>query len=163
MASKRRNGSNEEVSLSQAAEYLLEECRMVLPGIQALFGFQLIAVFSDGFHDRLTRWEQSLHLVAIGFVASAVAVIMTPAAYHRQRNSRVVTEAFLRLSNRLLLASMIPLSVAICLDFFIIARQIVGEPAASISSVALFGLFLSLWFVFPRRRKAPSAMAGHRV
>ena len=36
----------ERVSLSQAAEYLLEECRMVLPGIQALFGFQLGTFFS---------------------------------------------------------------------------------------------------------------------
>jgi len=29
--------------------HLLEECRMVLPGIQALFGFQLIAVFNQPF------------------------------------------------------------------------------------------------------------------
>lgn len=34
----------EKLPLSQAAQHLLEECRMVLPGIQALFGFQLIAV-----------------------------------------------------------------------------------------------------------------------
>jgi len=37
---------------------------MVLPGIQALFGFQLIAVFSDGFANKLTRAEQRLHFFA---------------------------------------------------------------------------------------------------
>jgi hypothetical protein len=31
---------------------------MVLPGIQALFGFQLIAVFSPGFEQKLTLAEQ---------------------------------------------------------------------------------------------------------
>lgn len=30
-------------SLSDSVSHMLEECRMVLPGIQALFGFQLIA------------------------------------------------------------------------------------------------------------------------
>jgi hypothetical protein len=34
----------EKVSLETAATYILEECRMVLPGVQALFGFQMIAV-----------------------------------------------------------------------------------------------------------------------
>src|SRR5579871_3943884 len=34
-----------EVSLADAAKYMREGCRIVLPGIQALFGFQLVAVF----------------------------------------------------------------------------------------------------------------------
>jgi hypothetical protein len=66
----------ERVPLSRAAQYLLEECRMVLPGIQALFGFQLIAVFSLGFAEKLTLAEQRLHLVAIALLAIAVALIM---------------------------------------------------------------------------------------
>jgi hypothetical protein len=32
------------LSLSEASSQLLNECRMVLPGIQTLLGFQLIAV-----------------------------------------------------------------------------------------------------------------------
>ena len=61
---------------------------MVLPGVQALFGFQLIAVFSDGFTARLTRSEQGLHLLALTLVAVAGALVMTPAAYHRQTGPR---------------------------------------------------------------------------
>src|SRR3982751_3006850 len=74
----------QELELFQAAELLLEECRMVLPGIQSLFGFQLIAVFSDGFHQRLSGYEQDLHLGAIALIGVAIALIMTPAAVHRQ-------------------------------------------------------------------------------
>ncbi|HZN54924.1 MAG TPA: hypothetical protein VFB67_06335 [Candidatus Polarisedimenticolaceae bacterium] len=48
----------ERIPLTKAVELLLEECRMVLPGIQALFGFQLIAVFSDAFFDRLSAGER---------------------------------------------------------------------------------------------------------
>jgi hypothetical protein len=55
----------EKLSLSKAAEFLLEECRMVLPGIQALFGFQLIVVFNPGFDAKLGPRQQELHLLRL--------------------------------------------------------------------------------------------------
>lgn len=42
--SDKRNEETKE-ALPEIVTHLLEECRMVLPGIQALFGFQLVAVF----------------------------------------------------------------------------------------------------------------------
>src|SRR5258705_8073226 len=63
--SKTNEVQQEELPLSVAAQYLLEECRMVLPGIQALFGFQLIVVFNPGFSQKLSAGEQRLHLLAI--------------------------------------------------------------------------------------------------
>ena len=36
-------------SLEEESRTTIEEARMVLPGIQAVFGFQLIAVFNNGF------------------------------------------------------------------------------------------------------------------
>src|SRR5213595_3852126 len=93
-------GEKERISLSQAAQYLLDECRMVLPGIQALFGLQLIVVFNAGFDQKLNTAEQAVHLAAIALVAIAVAIIMTPAAYHRQTSQRELTDNFLRLSTR---------------------------------------------------------------
>ena len=48
----------ETLPLSKAAEHLLDECRMVLPGIQALLGSQLIACFNEGFAVRLDAAEQ---------------------------------------------------------------------------------------------------------
>src|SRR4030095_10641479 len=68
-------------SLEQEATFILEESRMVLPGIQALFGFQLIAVFNQGFGEKLAPSEQVLHLLAFALVAVATALIITPAAY----------------------------------------------------------------------------------
>src|SRR5256885_7433924 len=108
----------EELSLSDAAEYLLEECRMVLPGIQALFGFQLMAVFSDGFA-KLSVPDQRMHFAAIMLVVVAVAIIMTPAAFHRQHNPREVTSTFVGVSARVLLWSMLPLAFAIRTDFYL--------------------------------------------
>jgi len=58
MAPVRRREERQELKLSEAAQTLLDECRMVLPGIQALFGFQLIAVFNDRFKHDLSQLDQ---------------------------------------------------------------------------------------------------------
>lgn len=152
----------EELPLSKAAEYLLDECRMVLPGIQALFGFQLIAVFSPAFEAKLSHREQCGHLVAIGLIAVAVAMIMTPAALHRRSGAQHVTARFLRLSTRLLLWSMLPLAVSLCIDFYLIARVIVGGTIVAWLSLALFGVFVLLWGVLPRLETLQKAIEGRR-
>jgi hypothetical protein len=149
----RRAASVERLSLDKAVQHLLEEARMVLPGIQALFGFQLIAVFNQGFAQKLSPAEQLLHLAATTLVAGAVALVMTPAALHRQLEPDAVSEGFIRVSSRLLLASMLPLAVGISVDLFLIARVILGRagPATALAAV-LFALYVSLWFVLPRSR-----------
>lgn len=145
-------GPSESIELTKAAEYLIEECRMVLPGIQALFGFQLVAVFNSAFDEKLNLFERHLHLAAIGLVAVAVALIMTPAAYHRQTNPRGISEAFIRLSSRLLLASMFPLVLGMDIDFYLIARILLGGVWAPLLAVTLLSVFATLWFVLPRVR-----------
>ena len=149
---------SEELSLSKAAQYLLEECRMVLPGIQALFGFQLVVVFSPGFSEKLTRPEQLVHFLAITLIAVAVAIIMTPAALHRGTGWKEVTATFVNLTARLLFWSMLPLAFGICLDFYLIARVIVGGRWVSLLALALFAIFISLWFVFPRAHALQKAI-----
>src|SRR5438093_8268516 len=144
----------EELPLSKAAQYLLEECRMVLPGIQALFGFQLIAVFSPGFAQKLTLAEQRLHLVAIALLAIAVALIMAPAAYHRQRGPQEVTSTFIHLATRLLLWSMVPLALSICIEFYLVGRVIEDGVLVPLGAAFLFAVFVGLWFVLPHVRSS---------
>lgn len=140
----------EDLPLAEAVTHLLEECRMILPGLQALFGFQLIAVFNAGFGETLTATEQRLHLLALGMVAIAGALVMAPAAYHRQTGPLEVSESFVRLASRLLLGAMIPLMLAIGLDFYLIARVILANSLVSLLlTLALLSLFTGLWFLLP--------------
>jgi uncharacterized membrane protein len=141
----------ERLSLSEAVTHLLEECRMVLPGVQALFGFQLIAVFNSTFRERLASTEQIIHLVAISLVAMSVALIMAPAAYHRQTNPEEATESFIELATYLLLWSMFPLMIGITLDFYLIARLILeNNLLCLLLSIALLIWFVTFWFLLPR-------------
>ncbi len=65
-------------------EHVLTEARVVLPGVQALLGFQLAAVLTDAF-EKLPRSSQLLHLASLGALAlgagAATAVLFVGAWY----------------------------------------------------------------------------------
>jgi hypothetical protein len=136
-------------SLEQETQTVIEEARMVLPGIQAVFGFQLMAVFNNGF-SQLKPGEQVAHLVALLLVVIAIALIMTPASYHRIAEKGIVSRRFVELGSRLLAFAMLPLMLGITIDLFVVARLILNNVGFSVGIAALFVLlFLLLWFVFP--------------
>jgi hypothetical protein len=150
-------GKKEEVKLDSAASHLLEECRMVLPGIQALFGFQLIAVFNNAFDEKLSPGEQQLHFLALFLVALSAALVMAPAAIHRQSQQREVSERFIWLSSLLLHVSMLPLALGLTLDVYLIARVVFDAPVVGfVFAALLFMALLALWLVLPRREAIKS-------
>ena len=145
-------GKKEQISLDSAAAHLLEECRMVLPGIQALFGFQLIAVFNQGFGEKLSDVGQMVHLVAIILTTLSMALVMTPAALHRQAEPKEVSERFLWLASNMVLAGMVPLAVAVGLDSYVVASIVLdSEALAIVLGVVLMAVFAWLWLLLPRR------------
>jgi uncharacterized membrane protein len=144
----------QEISLETATTYILEECRMVLPGIQALFGFQLIAVFNERFSEKLSSAEQFLHLVAIVLVTVAIALVMAPAALQRRSQPQSVSKRFIKLSSGLLLAGMFPLALGLALDVYLITGIIVGKDAAGlVVALVLLGVFAALWLWLPARER----------
>jgi len=150
--------------LSEAVSHLLEECRMVLPGIQALFGFQLVAVFNQVFWDRLEASDRFCHFAAIALVALSIVLVMTPAAYHRQAEPEAVSRNFVILSTRVLFWSMFPLMTGILIEFFVITRLIFSSVWVAVSSAVLLGLiFMLFWFALPRRADLQRLIRKARV
>ena len=100
MPSEYQNATARPASLEEETRTVIEEARMVLPGIQAFFGFQLIAVFNNRFQE-LTHTEQVLHLFALLLLAVSIALIMTSGAIIESRRE----EWFHGVSSNLLLVS----------------------------------------------------------
>jgi hypothetical protein len=127
-------------------KHVLTEARTVLPGSQALLGFQFICTMTDAF-DKLPDALKYVHLASLALVAVSVVLLMTPAAYHRIVERGEETEHFHRFSSRVLLASMIPLALGVTGSFFVVAEKIAHSAVISASaSVALLLLFFGLWF-----------------
>jgi hypothetical protein len=147
-----------EESLEKRAEAAIQEARMVLPGIQALFGFQLIAGFNQGF-SKLPAAEQDVHYVSLVLIALAIAIIMTPAAYHRIVEQGSVSLFFVRLISWLIAAAMVPLAIALGLEVYVVGTIILAERILSaIVAGVLILVCAALWFGFPfamRNRQLP--------
>ena len=95
MPTEYQNATARPASLEEEIRTVIEEARMVLPGIQAFFGFQLIAVFNNRFQE-LTHTEQVFHLIALLLLAVSIALIMTPARVSSDRGERNGFTAFRR-------------------------------------------------------------------
>lgn len=146
-----RANDREPLSLPETLTHVLDECRMVLPGIQALFGFQMIAVFNDGFSNKLSESQQKLHIFAIVLVVVAIGMLMAPAALHREAEPRQASSRFISTSSRLMVAAMLPLAAAICIDVNLVTTLVWHNAVAgAVVSIALFVFLSALWFVFPR-------------
>ena len=168
MALEDHDADARPASLEEETRTVIEEARMVLPGIQAFFGFQLIAVFNTRFQD-LTHTEQILHLVALLMLAVSIALIMTPAAYHRIAERGMVSRHFIELASRFLESAMFPLMLSITIDIFLLSRFILDNAAlgAGIALVTVL-MFFGLWYIFPwtqagrakNRRGSGSRIAG---
>ncbi len=147
-------GETEEIKLEAAASHIIEECRMVLPGIQALFGFQLIAVFNQGFGEKLSHGNQLVHTGALVLTVLATVLVMTPAALQRHAEPREVSERFVWLASNLLLAAMYPLAVAVALDVYVVVGIVTrSDTVGGVLALVLLVVFLVFWTFIPRREK----------
>lgn len=150
-----------QTSLGEKIKTLMTEIRVILPGVQALLGFQFAAFLSDGF-DKLAPSTKLVHLAGLAAVALATILLMAPAAYHRIAADGEDRADVDRVGGRLMLAALVPLALGLCGEFYVVAGRVgYARGAALAAAILAFGMFMGLWFFYPlvrrdRRRDAPS-------
>ncbi len=143
----------EKTELYDKVEQALIEARVVLPGAQALLGFQFAAMLVEAF-DKLPASSKYFHLVSLTLMGVTIILLMTPAAYHRIVERGEATEHFHKVASVLLLLSMITFPLGICGELFVVIRHVTNSALAGAAfGVAALALFYSLWFGFTFYRK----------
>jgi hypothetical protein len=138
-----------KTSLSDKIKEILTEGRIILPGAQALLGFQLSGFFTDSF-EKLPRESQLLHLAALSLIAITAILLMTPPAYHRIVEKGEETKRFHKVANRFIISAMVPLALGIVTDFYVVLNKVTHAPGLSVGiSAAVLVLFYGLWFAYP--------------
>lgn len=137
------------VPLRLRIEHMLIETRVILPGVQTLLGFQLIAILSDAF-DKLPQADQHIHLATLAALALSVLLLMAPAAYHRLSTEGDATDDVLQFGTIALLSAMVPLALALAADFYVILNKALHDPRTAATGGALCAaLMLGGWFALP--------------
>ncbi|MBV8782755.1 MAG: hypothetical protein JOZ67_01065 [Gammaproteobacteria bacterium] len=154
MAPPRRLGPGKPQSLDDEVTMIVREARMVLPGIQALFGFQMIAFFNQRFETLASRL-QSLHFGALCLCAIAMALVMSPAAYHRLAQRGFLTREFAAITSRCIALAMVALACSLSLEVFVVGALFGGAELAVWTAGPLLLLFIGLWLVWPLLSRHP--------
>jgi DMSO reductase anchor subunit len=151
---------SEESKVTDKIKHVLTEARMVLPGAQALLGFQLVTFLMEAF-EKLPASSKYIHLVSLALVALSIVLLMTPAAYHRIVERGEETEHFHRFASRILVAAMVPLALGVCGDLFVVARKVTSSAEFALAaSVFMLFVFYGLWFGFTVYLRGKENRAG---
>jgi hypothetical protein len=138
----------ERTSLKEKVNYLLTESRIILPGAQALLGFQFAAYLTEAF-EKLPQTSKLAHAASLLLIAAAVILLMTPAPYHRIVYGGEDTEAFDRIATRLVLGAMIPLGLGLAGELYVVLAKIADARSAVLAACVAVLAFLGLWFGYP--------------
>lgn len=154
--------SDEKTPMAAKIDYALTEARVVLPGAQALLGFQLAIVLTQAFAE-LPASLKLTHGLALALVAVATALLISPAAYHRIAYAGRDDPAFHRLASRLILLATVFLALGMSADAYLVVARIAGDGALpGVFSAATGVSLLALWLAWPwLMRGRPAAAETH--
>jgi Family of unknown function (DUF6328) len=143
---------SEKQRLNRNLDQLLQELRVVLPGVQVLFAFLLAVPFSSRFGE-VDSFERDVYFVALLLSALAVALLMAPSIQHRFLFRHEQKRYLVMLGSTLTIAGMTALALAIVLSVVLVAHFLFGSVAAWIAGGISFGAFALLWYALPIERR----------
>ncbi|HWY89256.1 MAG TPA: DUF6328 family protein [Solirubrobacteraceae bacterium] len=138
--------------LDRNLEEMTGELRVIITGVQVLFAFLLVVPFNTGFA-HIGRYERIVYFITLLFAALAAACTIAPSAQHRFLFRYYDKEHLVFISNRMVIAGLAFLALAMCGCLLLVATKIFGV-LAGVLTVTLGALpFAVLWFIIPLRRR----------
>jgi hypothetical protein len=131
---------------------LLNELRVVLPGVQVLFAFLLTIPFSRGFPS-LDSLERHVYFAALVFAVVSSIFLIAPSAYHRVLFRRGDLAYVIQHATRLALLGAAALALSIACAVFVVTQVVFNNAAAAVVGGAVAILSLTMWFGLPFLRR----------
>ncbi|MDQ3915352.1 MAG: DUF6328 family protein [Actinomycetota bacterium] len=129
---------------------LLNELRVALPGVQVLFAFLLVVPFSQDF-GRVTSTQKGVYFAAFLCTTVATVLLIAPTTYHRLRWREHDKEQMLATGNKMVIAGMTFLALAMSCVVFFITDFLYPGTTALVTALAA-GSFGFFWFALPLYR-----------
>lgn len=145
--------SSQATPLSTQVDQLLTEARLIIPGAQALLGFQLTVTLTRAFSE-LPPESKAAHAVALCCVGLAVLLLMAPASLHRIAFDGEDDPQFVHIGSWFVTSAPLPLAFAIALDTYVAAGRALQSSATAIAlAVAAIAALLGSWYIYPTWRR----------
>jgi hypothetical protein len=131
---------------------LLNELRVALPGVQVLFAFLLAVPFTQRFQ-QLTSGQEYAFFVSLLCTALGSVLLIAPSAYHRLRFREYDKEQMLYTANRLSIAGLVFLAVAMTSAVYLITDLVFRAPLTLLVTALTGAAFAWFWYGLPLSRK----------
>jgi uncharacterized protein DUF6328 len=131
---------------------LLQELRVALPGVQVLFAFLLAVPFQQNF-TKITAFQEKVYFATLLCTAMSAALLISPTAYHRLTFHLQQKKELVYISNRLSIAGLGFLALAMTGAIVLITDVLFGPVATAAFGLAAAAMFVLLWGVLPLRRR----------
>jgi len=131
---------------------LLQELRVALPGVQVLFAFLLAVPFQQNF-EKVSQFEKRVYFATLLLTALSAALLIAPSAYHRLTFRYQQKHRLVFVSNRLAIAGLASLALAMTCAILLITHLLFGGAATIVTTVIALGMFILLWAVLPLKRR----------
>jgi hypothetical protein len=143
---------SDDARLDRNLGELLQELRVALPGVQVLFAFLLAVPFQQNFSE-ITPFEEKVYFGTLLCTAISAALLISPSAYHRLTFHLQQKRRLVFLANRLAIAGLGFLALAMTGAIMLITDVLFGGVATAVFSTAAAAMFVTLWGVLPLRRR----------
>ena len=138
--------------LDRNLEELTGELRVVVTGVQVLFAFLLVVPFNTGFA-HIGGYERTVYFITLLLAMLAAVCTIAPSAQHRFLFRHDDKQNLVFVSNRIVIAGLAFLALAMCGCLLLVATKLFGEFAGILAAVLGVLPFVLLWFVMPLRRR----------
>jgi Family of unknown function (DUF6328) len=132
---------------------LLGELRVALPGVQVLFAFLLVVPFNQGY-GRMSAFDKRVYFATLLCTALAAILLIGPTVHHRLEFHRGDKAYLVTSANRLAIAGLAALAVAMSGAILLVSNLVFGTLAAIVATAAVLVTFGSIWYGLPLRRRA---------
>jgi hypothetical protein len=138
---------------------LLNELRVMLPGVQVLFAFLLTVPFSERFEATTTN-ERIAYYVALAAAALCSILFLTPSVYHRVQFRQHDKERLLRLGNVVVIAGTVVLGLGIASAVYFVTGFLVDDGLGLIAGSTTLVILTVMWWVLPLAARRAASRPG---
>jgi predicted membrane channel-forming protein YqfA (hemolysin III family) len=147
-----RENESDDDRLDRELIELLNELRVLLPGVQVLFAFLLTVPFTNQF-TKITNEQKQIFFATFICTAAATALLIAPSAYHRLRWRQFDKAQMLATANRLSIGGMVFLTIALVGAVFLVTDLLFHWTAAVLVPAAVALFFGWFWWGLPLSRR----------
>jgi len=142
------DGESKKERLDRELGELLQELRVVLPGVQVLLAFLLTAPFQQRFA-AIPGSMRNAFFAAIVCATLATAFLIAPSAHHRMRWRAGDKERLVRIGNQMAIVGTVFLAAAIVLALYVVTDVLFPTNLAVLTALGALVVFAGLWYVVP--------------